>query len=605
MSGDDNSAYRDLFVQEANEHVQNLTQSLLKLEEEPGKREHLDAAFRSAHTLKGMAATMGYEQIKQLCKAVEELFDKFRKGEQTITSGVASYLFKCFDAMQQMVTDENFKIDIDQYLADLRKASEGSAAVAGAAGGGRGDGTAAAVDDNNNDNDSSNASRVPAQPQLQAPDAPLAQAHEETPVQQQEQASPSQPSPVQQQQHAGAAGTATATAAAANTTATNTALPQTIRVKMQDLDALVDLVGELLIAKMRLEQMVGNVTADNRVRHTFMSLGRLVTDLQYQTMKLRLVPVEQIFNRFPRMIRDISASQGKDIKFEMEGMGIELDRTVLDAITEPLLHMLRNAVDHGQETPDEREKAGKPRTGTIKLAASKVGDRVMIIVEDDGRGIDVERLKAKAIEKKLITREEAEAMTDEQALDLLGTPGLSTARQVTDISGRGVGMDVVFSQIEAVGGQVKIETKKGKGSRFTLAIPLSLAIIGGLLVTIGEEKFVLPLSSVISTMRIEKRSVKLVHGTEVMMFRDQVVPLTRTDKILGLPSAGRDETEYLTVVIVNKNGKPHGLIVDGFESKQEIVIKRLDSSGSASGASSDATILGDGKVALILDPAHL
>jgi two-component system chemotaxis sensor kinase CheA len=580
MSGEDNSAYRDLFVQEANEHVQNLNQSLLKLEEEPGKREHLDAAFRSAHTLKGMAATMGYEQIKQLCKAVEELFDKFRKGEQTITSGVASYLFKCFDAMQQMVADENFKIDIDQYLADLRKASEGPAAAVG-----DGDG-----------------SSTPAQPQLQVPEAPGAQAQEEAPLlpQQQEQpeqaapapsqsASPSSPQQQQQQQPA----------------SSTSALPQTIRVKMQDLDALVDLVGELLIAKMRLEQMVGNATADNRVRHTFMSLGRLVTDLQYQTMKLRLVPVEQIFNRFPRMIRDISSSQGKDIKFEMEGMGIELDRTVLDAITEPLLHMLRNAVDHGQETPDEREKAGKPRTGTIKLAASKVGDRVMIIVEDDGRGIDVERLKAKAVEKKLITREEAEAMTEEQALDLLGTPGLSTAKQVTDISGRGVGMDVVFSQIEAVGGQVKIETKKGKGSRFTLAIPLSLAIIGGLLVTIGEEKFVLPLSSVISTMRIEKRSVKLVHGTEVMMFRDQVVPLTRTDKILGLPSAGRDDTEYLTVVIVNKNGKPHGLIVDAFESKQEIVIKRLDSSGSASGASSEATILGDGKVALILDPAHL
>lgn len=573
---DDNSAYRDLFVQEANEHVQNLNQSLLKLEEEPGKREYLDAAFRSAHTLKGMAATMGYEQIKQLCKAVEELFDKFRKGEQTITSGVASYLFKCFDAMQQMVADENFKIDIDQYLADLRRASEAQA--------GSGENTKEAP---------AAAQTPPAQD-----DAPsMQQQHQQ---QQQPEQVPSQPSPssspMQQQQQQ----------VAAAATTTPTALPQTIRVKMQDLDALVDLVGELLIAKMRLEQMVGNAAADNRVRHTFMSLGRLVTDLQYQTMKLRLVPVEQIFNRFPRMIRDISSSQGKDIKFEMEGMGIELDRTVLDAITEPLLHMLRNAVDHGQESPDEREKAGKPRSGTIKLAASKVGDRVMIVVEDDGRGIDVERLKAKAIEKKLISKEEAEAMTDEQALDLLGTPGLSTAKQVTDISGRGVGMDVVFSQIEAVGGQVKIETKKGKGSRFTLAIPLSLAIIGGLLVTIGEEKFILPLSSVISTMRIEKRSVRLVHGTEVMMFRDQVVPLTRTDKILGLPSASQDASEYLTVVIVNKNGKPHGLIVDGFESKQEIVIKRLDSSGgTTSGASSEATILGDGKVALILDPARL
>ena len=519
MSGDDKSAYRDLFVQEANEHVQYLNQSLLKLEEDPKNKEHLDAAFRSAHTLKGMAATMGYDQIKELCKAVEELFDKFRKDEEKITSDVASYLFKCFDAIQQMVDDENVKVDIDQYLKDLHNPSEMG--------------------------------------------KPGAEA--------------------QAQQYSN--------------------VPQTIRVKMHDLDSLVDLVGELLIAKMRLEQTVAG-SSDNKVNHTLMSIGRLVSDLQYQTMKLRLVPVEQIFNRFPRMIRDLAAGQGKDIKLEMEGLGIELDRTVLDAITDPLLHMLRNAVDHAQEMPDEREQAGKPRTGTIKLVASKVGDRVMIMVGDDGRGIDIERVKAKAVEKKLVTKEEADAMTEEQALGLLGTPGLSTAKQVTDISGRGVGLDVVFSQIEAVGGQVKIETSKGKGTRFMLIIPLSLSIIGGLLVAIGREKYVLPLSSVISTMRIGKDMVRMVHGREVIMFREQVVPLTRTDRMLGISGAG-ENAEHLTVVIVNKNGRPYGLIVDGFESKQEIVIKRLDSSGSSNSSASEATILGDGRVALILDPARL
>jgi two-component system chemotaxis sensor kinase CheA len=518
---DEKSAYRDLFVQEAREHVQYLNQSLLKLEEDPKSKEHLDAAFRSAHTVKGMAATMGYDQIKELCKAVEELFDKFRKGEEKISSDVASYLFKCFDAIQQMVDDENVKIDIEQYLKDLSNPSEMG--------------------------------------------KPGAEA--------------------QAQQHS--------------------TVPQTIRVKMQDLDSLVDLVGELLIAKMRLEQTVGNSTSDPKVHHTLMSIGRLVSDLQYQTMKLRLVPVEQIFNRFPRMIRDLAAGQGKDIKLEMDGLGIELDRTVLDAITDPLLHMLRNAVDHAQEMPDDREQAGKPRTGTIKLNASKVGDRVMIMVEDDGRGIDIDRLKAKAVEKKMVTKEEADSMTEEQALGLLGTPGLSTARQVTDISGRGVGLDVVFSQIEAVGGQVKIETVKGKGSRFMLIIPLSLSIIGGLLVAIGEEKYVLPLSSVISTMRIGRENVRLVHGREVIMFREQVVPLTRTDKMLGIEKTGEKNPGHLTVVIVNKNGRPYGLIVDGFESKQEIVIKRLDGSGSSNSQASEATILGDGKVALILDPARL
>ena len=514
---DDKSAYRDLFVQEAHEHVQNLNQSLLKLEEDPGSKEHLDSAFRSAHTLKGMAATMGYEQIKELCKAIEELFDKFRKGEEKISSGLASYLFRCFDTVQEMIDDENKKINIEQYLAELRKPSD-------------------------------------------------AGKQEE------------------------------------NTAQQHSALPQTIRVKMQDLDSLVDLVGELLIAKMRLEQMIGTGAMDNKMRHTFMSLSRLVSDLQYQTMKLRLVPVEQIFNRFPRMIRDLSASQSKDVKLEMEGLGIELDRTVLDAITDPLLHMLRNAVDHAMEMPVEREAAGKPRSGTIKLSASKVGDRVMIFVQDDGRGIDTERVKAKAIEKKIVSKEEADAMSEEDILGLLGTPGLSTAKQVTDISGRGVGLDVVFSQIEAVGGQVKIETKKGQGTRFTMLIPLSLAIIGGLLVTIGNEKYVLPLSSVISTMRVDRKSIKAVHGKEVILFREQVVPLVRTGKTLGL-SYNEAQSDYLTLVIVNRNDRPYGLIVDAFESKQEIVIKRLD--GSSSSASSEATILGDGKVALILDPAKL
>lgn len=514
---DDKSAYRDLFVQEAHEHVQNLNQSLLKLEEDPSSKEHLDSAFRSAHTLKGMAATMGYDQIKELCKAIEELFDKFRKGEEKISSGLASYLFRCFDTVQEMIDDENKKINIEQYLAELRNPSD-------------------------------------------------AGKQEESTAQQ------------------------------------HSALPQTIRVKMQDLDSLVDLVGELLIAKMRLEQTIGTGAMDNKMRHTFMSLSRLVSDLQYQTMKLRLVPVEQIFNRFPRMIRDLSASQSKDVKLEMEGLGIELDRTVLDAITDPLLHMLRNGVDHAMEMPDEREATGKPRSGTIKLSASKVGDRVMILVQDDGRGIDTERVKAKAIEKKIVSKEEADAMSEEDILGLLGTPGLSTAKQVTDISGRGVGLDVVFSQIEAVGGQVKIETKKGQGTTFTMLIPLSLAIIGGLLVTIGNEKYVLPLSSVISTMRVDRKSVKAVHGKEVILFREQVVPLVRTGKTLGL-SYNEAQSDYLTLVIVNRNGRPYGLIVDAFESKQEIVIKRLD--GSSSSASSEATILGDGKVALILDPARL
>lgn len=519
---DDVSQYREMFVQEAQEHIQVLNQSLLKLESEPGKQEHLDSAFRAAHTVKGMAATMGYDQIKELCKAIEGAFDKIRKNEEKLTPALTTCLFKCFDSLQEMVEDQTKKIDVGQYLRELQNPS------------------------------------------------------------------------------------AVSKSAATTESAASISKTHTIRVSMKDLDSLVDLVGELMIAKMRLEQTVvsGNLS---HARHALVTLGRLISDLQYQTMKVRLVPVEQIFDRFPRMIRDLSTSQGKEIKLEMEGRDIELDRMILDAITDPLLHILRNAVDHAIELPADRQRAGKPSCGMIRLGASKVSDRVLIQIKDDGKGIDVNRVKAKAVEKKVITKEEADAMSDEDVLNsLIGTPGLSTAKEVTDISGRGVGMDVVFSQVESVGGQVKIETASGQGTTVTLVLPLSLAVIGGLLITVGSEKYVIPISNIISTANIDNADIRLMHGKEVMMLRDQIVPLAKSWDLLGVSRhAEQKEDGKIPVVIINKNGKPYGLIVDSFESKQEIVLKHLDNSMAAASTPSDATILPDGKVALILDTARL
>ena len=504
-----------MYVSEALEHVETVNETLLKLEEEPEKREYLDLIFRSAHTVKGMSATMGYDDTRELCKNIENIFDNIRKGQAKLTPNLASALFKCIDLLREMIADEKKKVDLKPFLQMLEK-----------------------------------------------PDEVQATASEST---------------------------------------TNAAKSPTIRVKMTDLDSLVNLVGELVISKMRLEQTMSKNSDESH--QVLMELDRLVTDLQYQSMKLRLVPIDQVFSRFTRLVRDTSASLGKQVNLVMESSGIELDRTVLDAITDPLLHILRNCVDHGLEPPQERTDAGKNPTGTIRLTAYGVGDQVAIKIEDDGRGINLDRLKAKAIEKGLLTEDQAMKLSDEEAINLLGTPGLSTAKEVTDVSGRGVGMDVVITQVEQVGGSVKITTEQGKGTTMVLTIPLSVSIIGGLLINVSGDKYVLPLSSISTTVVVEQNQIKSIHGQEAIVLREQVVPLIRVAEMLGLGQT--IESDKITVVIVDKGGKPYGLVVDSYDRKQEIVIKRLANEAHSSDLFTNATILGDGSVALILDPALL
>lgn len=518
----ENSKYREMFVQEALEHVENLNQHLLKYEEEPNVKEHVDILFRSAHTLKGMAATMGYDQIREICKTIEEIFDKFRKGDATITAELGNVIFLGVDHLRQLVNDETKKIDLNEFLNYVKNPTELKI----------------------------NSSEV-------------------DPVSPQQMSSP------------------------------------TVRVKMQDLDALVNLVGEMMISKMRLDQIIQTCNSDEG-KEVLMNFGRLITDIQYQTMKIRLVPVDHVFNRFSRMVRDVSTSLGKEVKLEVEGSNIELDRTVLDAITDPLLHMLRNAVDHGLETPSERKEMGKSETGTIHLKANRIGDRVEIQVVDDGRGIDLDAIKVKVLEKKITTQEELDHMSDEEIVELIGTPGLSTAKMVTDISGRGVGMDVVMTRVKNVGGHVKILTEKGKGTNITLTIPMSLAIIGGLLVNISNQKYILPLSSISTTITVDSKDIKYVHGKEMITLRDKVVPIIRASVALGLDSiSDAMVSTQVNIVVVDKDGKSYGLIVDSLEKEQEVVIKRLDGMTNSLATFSDATILPDGKVALILEPSLL
>jgi two-component system chemotaxis sensor kinase CheA len=581
------SKYRDIFMQESNEHIQGLNQALLQLEQNPESKEHLDSAFRAAHTLKGMAATMGYEQIRQVCKAIEELFDRLRKADGLLTPRIADFLFSSFDVLDKMVNDEKKVIDVAEFMSEFQKV--------------------VASDETRKPSDLLLLDSEPFEKNEKAVLNAMAVIREGS--------NPAIYDDIKNSVEESLAAPRSFSALPIAETSTQTRVnTSTIRVKMDDLDSLVDLVGEIMIAKMRLGQVLLDSQGE-KPSQVLRNLERLISSLQNQIMKIRMVPIEQIFDRFPRMVRDLSASLGKEVKMEMEGTGIELDRTVLDSITDPLLHMLRNAVDHGMELPEDREKLDKPRSGTIRLKASRVGDKISIEVYDDGRGIDLDRLKEKAIEKNIITRQDAEDMSPEQIIDLLGAPGLSTAQQVTDISGRGVGVNVVIEKIKSVGGTVRIKTEKDIGTTFTMTIPLSLAIIGGLLVSIGREKYIVPISSVLSTIQIEQDEIKRIHGKPIMMFRSQVVPLVHAADILGVPkvlfspvaSAAGGTDEKLTVILMEKAGRPLGLIVDSFESKHDVVLKHIDriGYGSSSNVPSDATILSDGKVALILDPAQL
>lgn len=325
-------------------------------------------------------------------------------------------------------------------------------------------------------------------------------------------------------------------------------------------------------------------------------------------MKVRMVPVEMVFNRFPRMIRDISKELGKEIILTMSGEDTELDRTVIDEIGEPLIHLLRNSVDHGIEMPDKRLELGKPREGHINLRAYQEGNDVVIDVEDDGQGINLEKLKEKAIEKDIVTEEEIATMSNKQILELLFIPSMSTADIVSNLSGRGVGLDAVKTKVESLGGVVEIETREGKGTKFIIRLPLTLAMIQALLVYIGEERYAIPLNNVKQIVKIKAEEIKEVQNREFILINEKIIPLIRLSKVLDTQQniqlntqAKADENQNLTVVIVNKGEKLYGLSVDSLIGQQEIVIKNIGKYLSDVKTISGATILGDGKVALILN----
>ncbi len=386
---------------------------------------------------------------------------------------------------------------------------------------------------------------------------------------------------------------------------------QTVRVDVKRLENLMNLVGELVIDRIRLADVKDNLKVTKKVEDTAedtmetleevsVHIGRITGDLQEEIMKARMFPIDQVFNRFPRMVRDLARRAGKEINFEVEGRETELDRTVIEEIGDPLIHLIRNAIDHGIEAHEERLNSNKSAEGHVKISAAHHENQIIITVEDDGKGIDPKKIKSKAVEKGIVSTENAKKMTDKEAVNLIFKPGFSTAKEISDVSGRGVGMDIVRNHIEKISGIIDIDSKVGEGTTFTIKLPLTLAINRSLLVKVSQEVFAFPLSNVVEIIGVEKSEINTIKKQEVIVVRGEVLPLFKLENLLDIEN-NNIIREKFSVVIVKISEKPVGIIVDQLLGEQEIVIKSLGEYLGQIPGLAGATIMGDGKVALILD----
>lgn len=694
----DVSQYLEIFIDETSEHIQSLSDNIMALENEPDNKDVVNEIFRAAHSLKGMAGTMGFKRMQHMTHDMENVFQEVRNDTIKVDSDMIDLLFQCLDAIEgylaiiKETSDEgtNDNEAIIQKLNGFLKSAEDATAAKEAApveepavaesdsevgekkflsldleekdkkklreafdGGQKVYGmtvyirkdcllkaaraflvfkaveefaeiivyvpSSQDIEDEKFENDFSifftteedldkvvtaakNVSEIEdvtadavsesllVDKTVEEP-APAATVVEEAPVAAPVAASV-KPAPSSSAQ------------ASPKKQAGKPVTSRTVRVDIEKLDALMNQVSELIIAKNSLVSLSANNGAgmqNQSYQEQIEYLERITTGLHESVMKVRMVPIESVVNKFPRMIRDLSRNLNKKMDLIMTGEETELDRTVVDQIGDPLQHLLRNSADHGLESAELRKERGKPETGTITLKAFQEGNNVIIEVGDDGNGIDTEAVKTKAIERGLVTPEQAENLSQKEIIDFLFMPSFSMAKKITDISGRGVGLDVVKSNIEALGGDVEVKSVYGEGSTFTVRLPLTLAIIQALMVIIGDEKYAISLGSIVSIEDIPITDIKYVEAKEVINMRGTVIPIIRLNQLLDIDPP-EEEQESLTIVIISKGEKQVGLVVDDLMGQQEIVIKSLGSFiDNSTKIISGATILGDGEVALILD----
>ncbi|RLG37625.1 chemotaxis protein CheW [Candidatus Alkanophaga liquidiphilum] len=646
--GVDVTKYLQVFLDETGEHVQTLIHAVLSLES--GDADAVHEAFRAAHTIKGMAASMGFRYMEQLCHALENVLDSIRNNRVDATSEVVDVLLESAATLeellqnietqgQEVTTDAEAETEISTLLSKLDACVSASADTMSADAEGAASVTKScesdAVEEKTEKREGRNRTyeitvvldkscmfkgargflilkglsevgeivKTTPPPQdieeerfdfefkvvlvTDADEADIKrvlnaiaeiECVKVRELQEESQETKQARTEKSKKREEGI---------------------RSVRVGIEKLDTVVNLVGELVINKGRLVQ-IARKYGIKELGDTMSIVERTITDLQYEIMQMRMVSVEHIFNRFPKLVRDLCRKLSKEVEFIIEGKEIELDRTVLDEIVEPLIHLLRNAIDHGIEPPEERESKGKNRKGRVRLTAQRERGHVSITVEDDGRGIDVQKVKAKAVAKGLISEADAARLSNADASALIFTPGFSTADAATETSGRGVGMDVVKSKVEALGGTVEITSEKDCGTRITLRLPLTTAIIQALLISVGDELYAIPLSSVVEVVRWSdlNGNVRQLHGEQVMLLRGSLLPLLSLRCLLELPNG---EEKPNAVVVVERSGEKLGLFVDSIIEQQEIVVKPLGKLLQGVKGLSGFTILGDGRVVPILD----
>ena len=666
--------YLSMFIEESKDHLQAMNENLLQLENNPSDISIVQNIFRSAHTLKGMSATMGFEDLAALTHEMENVLDLVRNHKLQMSPPIFDVLFKGLDFLENMVQDiiggGTGKMDVSAVVTALKGIISGDFKPADkSASSGDAIGSEMELDEYQysvlqqslesghfvyyikvsvRDDCVLKAARaymvfdtierhgevVKSSPSVQdieqekfdksftvyyisRDDAETVRSYianvseiDQVDIVLIEKESLSQlgktkyNQQAQPDQAAGAVQAAQAEAAAgggqaATTKASAGAMNRTIRVDIERLDVLMNLFSELLIDRVRLEVLASEIRRSD-LTETVEHMTRVSSDLQNIVLKLRMVPVESVFNRFPRMIRDLAKSLDKKVDLVVTGAETELDRTVIDEIGDPLVHLLRNSLDHGIEPVTDRIAAGKNPTGIINLRAFHSGNHVFIEIEDNGRGINRDKVLSIAIKNGIVSPEKAKELTDEEIFQFLFASGFSTADKISDISGRGVGLDVVKTKISSLGGHVHVTSKAGIGTKFSVQLPLTLSIIGAMLIRVHQEKFAIPLSSIVETAILSKANIRNVHGKAMMDFRNSLIPLIELDDVLECPKDVRERNEH-EVVIIHKGDKLAALIVDELVGQQEIVLKPLGNYLANLFAISGATILGDGQVALILD----
>ncbi|MBX6423590.1 chemotaxis protein CheW [Thermosulfurimonas sp. F29] len=574
------------FLEEAKEGLEKLDEEFVELEQDPTNTEILKSIFRTMHTLKGTAGFFGFKTLEGIAHFAEDILSKLRDGLVVADEEIIDMLLRAVDHIKAIVAhiEEHKQEPVDDtYLDFLVTLSNFADKVARRAKG-------EAVEEK------------PAVAEEAPPAESKKEEKEETKAGEEEPKEKPEEKPTEEkkaEETRPAPGTPPrkeAPKAPPQVTLTETH----IRVDVKLLDHLMNLAGELVLARNRLVQLA-NQKVDSELMQATQTLSLVTTEMQEAIMKTRMQPIGNVFNKFPRIVRDLARSTGKKVNLHIEGADTELDRSIIEAIKDPLTHLVRNSIDHGIEPPDERTRVGKPPVGTLVMRAYHEGGQVIIEIEDDGRGIDIEKVKKKAVEKGIITPEEAERMSDHEALNLIFRPGFSTAEKVTNISGRGVGMDVVKTNIERLGGSIEIRSVKGSGTTVRIKIPLTLAIVPALIVVSGGERYAIPQVNLKELVNIEsEEEIHKIGYSEFYRLRGNIIPIVRLSRVLG-----REDGQARSLAILTSGTMEFGLLVDEVRDSEEIVVKPLDRLLKGIPIYAGATIMGDGKVALILDVVGL